>query len=597
LNAASPPEKAPVHRWTRLAVRLSPAAKLLVGAAALGMFLAVIGFLGEVPWPMHLATIGLGLLFLAGESRTLRRCGSLKAYGRTHPFPAALAAAVIPTVAWLILARMLPGQDDDPHLLAHGVIQGAVLLALLTEAIRHQSRWLAAVVHPGWLLIASFAVTIAAGSLLLKMPKCVVPGEQLSWLDAVFTSTSAVCVTGLTVENTATFFSPTGQFILLGLIQVGGLGIMTLTYFIATLLFQGMSLHDRYLLSEMLSEKSLARVGKTLRFIVLFTLASEIAGALLLAAVLPPGLAPADRVFQSVFHAVSAFCNAGFSTFPNGLAETSLAGNFPLQAILCVLIILGGLGAVVVSDLHAWTRARLRRFRDPAAGTAPPRLKVHTRLALSVTGLLLAGGTLLAWVSEFLLHRGPTNAGPVATAFFHSVTARTAGFNTVDMGAIGPLTIHLLVALMFIGGSPGGTAGGVRTTVAGAASVHLWNQFRRAGGPIMIFRRGLPERTGPRALAILVLSVGWLFVNFAWLRQLHPAPEASDTRLVFELVSAFATVGLSLNLTPELTEGARIVLILNMFVGRIGLFTVCAALVPGRRPPRSAPPEEDILLT
>ncbi|WP_172683357.1 potassium transporter TrkG [Verrucomicrobium spinosum] len=224
---------------------------------------------------------------------------------------------------------------------------------------------------------------------------------------------------------------------------------------------------------------------------------------------------------------------------------------------------------------------------------ARPRLRVHTRLVLYTTLILVVGGTLAIYASEFLLFDGASSAGRWMTAFFHSVTARTAGFNTVDMGGIGPVTIHLLVFLMLVGGSPGGTAGGIRTTVFAVATLHLWNQLRGLDH-IALFRRRLPSGTGARALGILVLVMAWLFVNFAVLRQLQPG--TPDTALVFELVSAFATVGLSLNLSPELTTGAKLVIVLNMFVGRLGLFTLATTFMPLARKPLHSHPQEDVLL-
>jgi Trk-type K+ transport system membrane component len=212
---------------------------------------------------------------------------------------------------------------------------------------------------------------------------------------------------------------------------------------------------------------------------------------------------------------------------------------------------------------------------------------------LTVTALLLFGGAFCLYVSEFWLHHGEANAGRWMTAFFHSVTARTAGFNTVDMGAIGPVTVHLLVLFMLIGGSPGGTAGGVRTTVFAAAAVHLWNLIRNTSD-LVLFRRTMASDVGPRALAVLVLSMGWLFINFAVLRQVQP--DVSDAKLVFELVSAFATVGLSMNLTADLTEAAKWIIMLNMFVGRIGLITVVSTLIPPNTKRRAQRPTEEIIL-
>lgn len=562
-------------------------------ALALGLLALVIseaGFVGEVTdrarW---LTALGVAL-FAIEQVVNLWRSQKPAAYASRWAFHLLVAALNTALIGTVMLMPHLSREGKLPILL-FGFIQGSMLLALGLRALRHQAQFTRLNVRPGWLVMGSFALIVVVGTLLLKLPRAVEPGAELSWTDALFTSTSAVCVTGLAVVNTADFFSPTGQVILLALIQVGGLGIMTLTFYLSTVLFRGMSLHDRQVLGELISEKHLAQVAGAVRFIVLFTLITEALGAWLLYLALPEDRGMAERVFQAVFHSVSAFCNAGFSTLPNGLADAWVRDQAGLQGIVCALIVLGGLGAVVVRDVLAWSRASLRRLRDPAQ--IRPRLRVHSRLVLWATGLLVVGGTVVMGVCEFVLHQGESNGGPLLTAFFHSVTARTAGFNTVDMGAIGPVSLHVLVLLMLIGGSPGGTAGGVRTSVFAVALLHVWNLLRGVGD-LVLFRRRLPESLGPRALAILVLTAGWLFVNFAVLRQLQP--DGIESRLVFELVSAFATVGLSMNLTPDLTEGAKWLLIVNMFVGRIGLYTVAGTLVPVSRRRPVQRPEEDIIL-
>jgi trk system potassium uptake protein TrkH len=429
------------------------------------------------------------------------------------------------------------------------------------------------------------------GMLLLKLPRSVVDGAHLSWLDALFTSTSAVCVTGLAVVNTASHFSATGQVIILCLIQIGGLGIMTITFYLGNLLFRGMTLHDRKVLGEMISERHLAEVAGSTRFIIAFTFIAEALGAVGIYFAMPEDRGIGERVFQAVFHSVSAFCNAGFSTLPGGLADPWLDANGPVQLTVAALVIMGGLGAMVVRDILRWARSRARHLADPLQPKR--RLRVHTRLVMLATGVLLLGGTVIIYVTEFVLHQGSDNGGSLLTAFFHSFTARTAGFNTVDMGGIGPVTLHVLVLLMFIGGAPGGTAGGLRVTVFAVAALHVWNCLRVVPN-LVIFHRRLPDGVGHRALAIVVLTIGWLFINFAFLRQFQT--EGADSRLVFELVSAFSTVGLSMNLTEHLTPAAKSLLILNMFIGRIGLITVASTLIPANPRRQLQHPSEDIVL-
>lgn len=550
-----------------------------------------VGFVGHISRELRWGTTILVVLFALEHGINLRRAANPRLYLREWGFHLAVASLAAVLTLWLFLDPWQEGQGEKLAILSYGGIQGSLLLSLGLRAVRHQAQLTALNVRPGWLLMGSFLLLIVMGTLLLKLPRSVVDGESISWLDAAFTSTSAVCVTGLSVENTALFFTPTGQVIILGLIQVGGLGIMTLTFYLTTMLLKGMSFHDRQILGEMISEKHLAQVADTVRFIVVFTFVTEALGAVGIFLALPAQGDVAERLFQSVFHSISAFCNAGFSTLPNGLADTAVRDLWGLQLLIGTLIILGGIGAVVVRDGLAYARQWLRRLKDPMQ--LRPRLRVHTRLVFCITLILLLGGALCLYVSEFCLHQGEANAGKVITALFHSITARTAGFNTVDMGAIGPVTVHLLVLLMLIGGSPGGTAGGVRTTVFAVATVHLWNQIRNTAD-LVLFRRKMAADIGSRALAVLVLSMGWLFVNFAVLRQVQP--EVPDAKLVFELVSAFATVGLSMNLSPDLNEPAKWIIMINMFVGRIGLLTVVSTLIPPnlKRPPQC--PTEEIIL-
>jgi trk system potassium uptake protein TrkH len=563
----------------------------LLALGVLSLIIHEIGFVGEVTERLRWATALLVTLFAAEHLINVLRSDRPKDYLRRWGFHVTVAVLAIALTTLLLANPWLQARGGKFTLLLFGFIQGSMLLALGLRALRHQAQITGLHVRPGWILMGSFAFIIFVGTLLLKLPRAIEPGLTLSWLDALFTSTSAVCVTGLAVENTAHFFSPTGQIILLGLIQVGGLGIMTLTFYLSTILFRGMSLHDRQVLGEMISEKHLAQVAQAVRFIVVFTFVIEIVGALLLFVSLPGDRGLAERAFQALFHSISAFCNAGFSTLPNGLADEWAQNNTSLQLVVCALIVIGGLGTSVFRDGMNGLKQAYLRFKDPAHPRA--RLRVHTRLVLTVSLLLIFGGAAAIWISEFLFYPGQANGGSVLTALFHSVTARTAGFNTVDMGVIGPVTVHILVLLMIIGGSPGGTAGGVRTTVFAAASVHIWNLIRTTPD-LVLFRRKMTPSLGPKALAILVLTMGWLFVNFAILRQLQP--EVSDTRLVFELVSAFATVGLSMNLTPDLTEGAKIIIIVNMFVGRIGLITFVSTLAPvDRKRPVQRPVEEIIL--
>lgn len=583
-HSSDDPDTVHFHGWSSLVA-------FLTGVGALAVLVFQIGFVGQVTPLLHGLTLGLTMLFTFEQVFALPDI--LKRGQESQRKAWVLLVALITFFVMLVLAiaGWIDGHETKLSLLAHSIVQTVIFVTLSLRGLRHQARLTSITLRPGWLLMGSFGGVALAGSLLLKMPRAVAEGSSLPWLDALFTSTSAVCVTGLSLHNTAEFFTPTGQIILLALIQFGGLGIMTITFFMAAVLFQGMSLHDRFLVGEMIAEKRLAHVGETLRFILIFTFVTEALGAIAIFYVLPSDITASERVFQSVFHSISAFCNAGFSTFPNGLAGDPVNQLPIFQFIIIALAIIGGVGSLVVYDTLQFGGTHLRRLfnRD----IKRPRLRVHTRIVLLMTTLLLLGGWLLIYLSEFVMFDGSQNAGRWMTALFKSGAARTSGFSTVDMGAIGPVTIHIMAFLMVVGGSPGGTAGGLRTTVVAIAAIYLWNQLRGTGS-IVLFHRRLPAETGPRALSVIVLAVLWLFINFAILRQFQPA--ISDTRLMFELASAFATVGLSLNLTPDLTSAAKVLILVNMFIGRIGLLTFVVTLMPLGKKPKISRPQEDILL-
>jgi Trk-type K+ transport system membrane component len=555
-------------------------------------FLGFVGWTGKVTAWQHWITLGTGWGFVFERSWLMWQSTS-RGQDRRRMILHEILAVLVCFVSLGLLLCELTGKDYR-SIGWHVFIQLGILLSGVISMIHHQSRLTARAFHPGWMMIGSFFLIIVAGTLLLKMPRCVLPGETCSWLDAAFTSTSAVCVTGLSVQNTAMFFSQTGQIVILLLIQIGGLGIMTLTFFAAVVLFEGLSLHDRLLLGRMISENRLSRIGKTLTFIVFFTLISEAMGAAVLYLGMNTDLGWQQKVFHAVFHSVSAFCNAGFSTFPDGLAGGDATSNVTWQVMIMMLIVAGGLGSLTVEDMCDWASAKIRHL--VGKGHSRHRLRIHTRLVLVATGVLVFGGGLIILATEFALWNGPDNGGKFLTAMFHSVTARTAGFNTVPMSAIGPLTINVLMILMIIGGSPGGTAGGIRTTVVALGLGRLWSQLRMSGRGLVAFNRTIPAESGSHALGLILLAGIWLAGNFMVFQFIESGSGISDTRLLFELISAFATVGLSLDLTPLLSDGGKTLLIVNMFAGRIGLLTVMATFIPPDTRPSSGKPQEDILL-
>ena len=573
-------------KWLACRRSLHPAFALVAGVC----LLALVGWIGKVNGWVHGCTVVTGIVF------SLERAVSLWSRRHERHVRRRLNIRLLLTLLVLGISIMLLFRPPDQwSMVPHIFVLLLVLVSGLSLMISHQTRFTARAFHPGLVLITSFFSIIVFGTLLLKMPLCTMTGESCSWLDAAFTSTSAVCVTGLTTQNPATYFSTTGQVIILLLIQVGGLGIMTLTFFAAVVLFEGISLHDRLLLGKMIQENRLARVGETLKFIIALTFVCEGIGAVVLFFSLDGIPDPTVRLYHSVFHSVSAFCNAGFSTLPENLASGVVQANWIWQVVIMLLIVIGGLGTLVMEDLSFWSVAKFKRWRLKEGPHR--RLRVHTRLVLVVTALLIIIGAGVIFCTEFLLENGPDNGGKILTAFFHSVTARTAGFNTVPMSQISIFSVQALILLMIIGGSPGGTAGGLRTTVVAVGLAQLWHQLRMGKCGMIFFNRKITEETGSRALGVILLTLIWLLLNFALLELLEAGSGIPETTLLFELVSAFATVGLSLDLTSKLTDGAKTLLIVNMFVGRIGLLTVMATLIKPDKRPASGKPPEDILLT
>ena len=494
-------------------------------------------------------------------------------------------------LGWLGTASPdLPGSNATVLYLA--VTQLTLVLLAGLRALRRNTLLSGRRLSPGMVFILSFALLIALGTLLLKTPQATVAG--IGWMDALFTATSAVCVTGLITVDMAAVFTRQGQWIILGLIQVGGLGVMTITYFFAFFFAGGVSLRNRIALQDLLCEENLGHIGTVLGVIIGFTLATEIVGALAIYAALDAGnLFAGDRVFFSVFHSVSAFCNAGFSTQSAGLADPALQGQTALFSVIMLLIVGGGIGFPVIKNFWLVALGRLARrlgFRTAVA----PRLTTNSKIVLLSTFGLLAGGTVLIWLTEFVVGNGPANGGTWFTALFHAVTARTAGFNITPMGAMLPATAAVMMFLMFVGGSPSSTAGGIKTSTLAIAVLAL-RRVLLGRSDIEAFGRRLGDDVAERALAIILLAVGFITVVATALCALHP--ELSPADLTFEAVSAVSTVGLSRDLTSKLGLPAKGVLVAAMFIGRIGVLVFLLSFIRKRQPVGYRLPETNVVLT
>lgn len=446
---------------------------------------------------------------------------------------------------------------------------------------------------PGLVFILSFAVLIGLGTLLLKTPHAT-PVQGISWIDSFFTSTSAVCVTGLNVVDTETGFTHHGKWIILGLIQVGGLGVMTLTYFFTHFIAGGVTLRDRIALQDMLSEENLDQIGTVLVVVVGFTFTFELLGAFALYASLAHSAQPVDNpAFFSLFHSISAFCNAGFSTLSAGLADDRLKSNQPFLSVIMLLIVIGGIGFPVLKNVWQASWQNLA-FRIGLRRARPARVTTHSRIVVVTTVALLLGGAILIYLTEYIFAAQPAYAPEFFTALFHSVTARTAGFNIVPTGDLVPATMTIIIFLMYVGGSPASTAGGIKTSTLAIAVLSL-RRVIQGRGTIAVFGREIPLDLANRALAIILLSIGWITIATLMLAALHP--EIPLAELGFEVVSALSTVGLSRGITPLLGTGAKLVLIATMFVGRIGVLVFITSFVPRRPRPSYRLPETTVVIS
>ncbi|MFP4644906.1 MAG: TrkH family potassium uptake protein [Spirochaetales bacterium] len=456
------------------------------------------------------------------------------------------------------------------------IIRNAFLLLRVFTRVRKLSEFVTSVVrHPAQTVALSFLLAIGVGTLVLMMPFTTVDGEGLPFVDALFTATSAVCVTGLIVVDTASVYTVGGQVVILVLIQIGGLGIMVLSLFALVLVRHSVTVESHLLLSYMLDESRIAELSASLRRIVLITFGVELAGAALLFAFfgsVADGIG--HRVLLAVFHAVSAFCNAGFALFTTSLEQ--FHAHVGINAVVAALIIAGGLSFGVLTNTF-----QVLRNRAEAWWWQRRRRQVRiVRLSVNSRAVLIGSGTLIvvAFLGFYALEHGGSMAelplgSQYLSAFFQSVTLRTAGFNTIAMGELATATYVFLLLFMFIGGASGSTAGGLKVNNAAVIAAFL-NSRRRNDSQTLLFNYAVSDRQVTTAFSVLLFGLLSVFVGTFLLALTE---SASLTDYLFETVSAFATVGLSTGLTSEPSVAGKVVVTVLMFIGRVGPLTLLAA--------------------
>lgn len=433
-----------------------------------------------------------------------------------------------------------------------------------------------------------FLAVILIGTLLLIMPFSTSSGHWNDPIVALFTSTSAVCVTGHVVVDTATYFSRIGQLIIVLLIQVGGLGYMTVTTFLLLLLGRRFGLKDKIAIQQSLDRRALQGANQILKSIVATTVLFELTGAFLLLLVFVPALGWPKGLWFALFHSVSAWNNAGFALFSDNLVIYQ--GSFLVNAVITGLIIFGGIGYEVIFEFYLNFREKITRQKMKTVRS------LNFQVAVSTTLFLLIGGTLAIWAIET---RNPQTLGGLNMpqqflgAWFQSVTSRTAGFNTIDVSKMTTAGLFVTIALMLIGGSPGGTAGGIKTTTARvlASCTYAILQGKES---VIIYRRQVPNSLLLKAIAVTFGSI--ITVALATIAISIAEPKLNFINILFEVVSAFATVGLSTGITAGLSSFSKLVLVATMYIGRVGILLLISAFLGDPRPSAIQYPEESLLV-
>ncbi len=457
-------------------------------------------------------------------------------------------------------------------------------------------------VTPFLLPVAAFALTILAGAVLLWLEVCQ-KGDPVGFVDTLFISTSAVCVTGLASVDPSTVFNRAGHTVMLVLIQLGGLGIVTYSTLILYMWGKRISLGDRLAVGQALLNDTSFHLGKFLQRVVVIILCIEAAGALWMY------LAEPGRIglFHACFLAVSAFCNAGFALWPDNLAQWQ--ADWSINSAIMSLIFLGGIGFFVIDEILRVGVARLRRLfleRKREASIlrgrgSPPRLGLHTRLVLTTSLALIIGGAALLLAAEAFnpAWKDKSFADLVLPSLFQSVTARTAGFSSVDLGMFSDLSLMTLIVLMVIGGSPGSCAGGIKTTTFRALLGYVSAQLH-GHRQVIVAGRALEERVLNKVMLLLFFSFLTIFMATCLLTLTengashHGESPFQVLDLFFEAASAFGTVGLSVNVTPRLSDAGKLIICLVMFIGRLGPIWLITTIQQFQSPPSYRLPETDL---
>jgi len=422
--------------------------------------------------------------------------------------------------------------------------------------------------HPAALVLTSFLLVISVGTMLLMLPAST-HDSQMPFIDALFTATSAVCVTGLVVVDTGSFFTLFGQCVILALIQIGGLGLMTISVALFQWLGRSVSLRHRLAMQDLFAHTPREDILSLVKSIIMFTLGAEAIGSVFLTIHWLGEHSFHKALYAGIFHSISAFCNAGFALYPDSMVRYH--DNILLNLTICSLIVLGGIGFPVLYDIQIWSTGR-KGVRS--------RLSIQTKTVLLTTLTLISlGAVMFSVLEQNGVNQGVSYLSRALSAFFQSITCRTAGFNTVDIGSLKDATLTMMIFLMFFGASPGSCGGGVKTTTLALLAAFTIGRIKKRRR-VTMFKKSIPNETVTRSVSLVLVSLG-VIGTALFLLLAGDAVSGHETggsngaflSYLFEIVSAFGTVGLSMGITADLTAWGKVVITVMMVIGRVGILT------------------------
>jgi len=578
--------------------------KAIASAMVVASFIILFGFDKPLLPVNVLFKVQLGMLFvfLTGKVIRLFNAQSMREYVVANWFeiPLLVTLTVIIFGAGRWFGEIEPGKVRHLGVGVYLIIEVVTKICITSVGLAASGK------NPTRTLIASFLILIIAGAGLLMLPRASAK-ERTRFVDALFTATSATCVTGLIVRDTGQDFSTMGQIIILALIQLGGLGIVVFGAVFALLLGQAFSLRQSVAMQDLLSAQTLSRIGNMILFIFVGTIMFETIGAISLFGMWDDASGWSGDVrqqwFCSIFHSISAFCNAGFSLFGNSFAGYNR--SWGVYLVVCPLIVLGGLGFGVLYNVAGIIADRVKRFfkklfnkQYRISMETPKRLRLQTKIVCSISALLIIIGAGAILLFEHYASGDDTSKNPdILGALFQSITARTAGFNTVHIKELSASSKFILILLMFIGGSPGSTAGGIKTVTLAVVIMTVFAALRKRS-EVEMFRRSIRVVVVGRAITVTLLFIAVLFASTLALsitENGNPKPFTLPD-IMFESASALGTVGLTTGITPSLTDASKLIIIAVMLIGRLGPLTLLAAVTFNLKPVRYNYPEEAVIV-